>query len=341
MLTRARLLVILLLLATFGLFFASCSSSDQEALAGLAETLTPTPTIDPSGYEPVEPLSCLVNEWNTLQSEQRRGSIVNWLQGDLISWRPGQAAGEGELAYLAPNDRSSWFTGELTLARGPALAEHISLAPGVLANGDLTWSPGGSWLAFVAYRPNEGVYTVMAVSADGSSLVDLFPTDLARTDNRASQKAILGWSSDTTVQVIVSCGEECRNAYDIDVTALPGPVMTPTVIGDYTQLNKNLQLSQHILTLTPDDFPKNMRVTPSAAQVTTVKWAPDERQVAYLDRRGILWYLNVDQKIHYILDLGLRDVYEIQWSSGSDTLAVRAEDRIFIFEVPCRQVAAD
>jgi hypothetical protein len=337
---RARILSLILLLACSGLIFASCSSSDQAALAGLIETLTPTPTIDPSGYQAVAPASCLVNEWNTLQSEQRRGSTMNWLQGDLLAWRPGQATSEGELAYLAPNDRSSWFTGALTLARGKTMEEHIPLAPGILVSGDLTWSPGGSWLAFIAFRPNESLYTVMAVSADGSTLVDLFPTDLARTDNRSSQKAILGWRSDTTVQVISSCGEECRNAYDIDVTAPPGPVMTPTVVDDYTLLRKNLQVSQYILTLTPAEFPKNMRVTPAAALMTTVKWAPDERQVAYLDRRGILWYLNVDEKIHYILELGLRDVYEIQWANTSDTLAIRAEDRIFIFEVPCRQPAS-
>ncbi len=196
-----------------------------------------------------------------------------------------------------------------------------------LANGDLTWSPDGTWLAFVAFRPNEGLYTVMAVRADGSGLIDLFPTDLARNDSRSSQKAIIGWRSDSTVQVMVSCGEECRQAFDINVNEPSQVALTPTVVKDYTLLREYLQISQNALTITPAAYPKNM---------VTAKWSPDERLVAYLDRRGILWMLSVEEKINYILDIGLRDVYEIQWSSASDTLAIRAEDKIFVFEIPCR-----
>ncbi|MBE0699707.1 MAG: PD40 domain-containing protein [Anaerolineaceae bacterium] len=318
---------------------AACggANSNEGAADGSGNTPTPTATIDPSGYQAVASRSCLVNEWNTLQSEQRRGQAVNWIQGDLLAWRPGGTVERGELAFLAPGSRSSWFTGELTLASGMNYADHISLAPGVLANGDLTWSPEGTWLAFLAYRPNETIYTVMAVMADGSGLIDLFPTDLARTDNRSSQKAIVGWRSDTTVQVMVSCGEECRQAFDIDVTKPSNSLLIPTPVDDYTLLKQNLQISQQVQTITPDAFPKNMRVTPSIPSLSPIKWAPDGRQAAYLDRRGILWNLSLDEKINYILDIGLRDVYELQWSTTSDTLAIRAEDRVFLFQVPCRE----
>ena len=40
----------------------------------------------------------------------------------------------------------------------------------------------------------------------------------------------------------------------------------------------------------------------------------------------------------YPLDIGLRDINETQWSLDSARLGIRAEDRIFIFEVPCRTV---
>jgi hypothetical protein len=320
-----RLSIILVFLLTFSLI-AACGSSEQSSVS-LSETVTPTATMDPSGYQAVEPRSCLINEWSSLQAEQNSKDTSNWLLGDLLAWRPGGKAGENELAFLAPGDRSSWFTGTLTLARGAKLDEKILLAPGVLASGDLNWSPDGAWLAFLAYRPNEGLYTVMVSKGDGSQVIDLFPTDLARTDTRSSKKAIVGWQNNSTVQVIASCGEECRQAYDIDVTQSPAPVLTPTVLTDYTLLKKNLAISQYALTVTPASFPKNM---------VSAKWAPDERLAAYLDHRGLLWILSIDEKVNYTLDIGLRDVYELQWSSTSTDLAVRAEDRIFIFEIPCR-----
>lgn len=325
----------LTLIFFFALLLTACGGDNQAA--GGQETPTPTATVDPSGYQMIAAQSCLVNQWNTLQSEQRRGETVNWMQGDLVAWRPGSQAGL-EIAYIVPGDRSSWFTGVLTLARGKNFNEHISLAPGVLANGDLTWSPGGDWLAFLAYRPNESLYTVMAVRHDGSGLVDLFPTDLARSDARSSQKAILGWRDATTLQVITSCGDECRQSYAIDVTAPPAEALMPTPVDDYTRLRENLQLSRSLQTITPAAFPKNIRLTPPAPTLTTLKWAPDGKQMVYLDRRGILWYLSVPDKTNYILDIGLRDVHEVQWSGASDTLAIRAEDRIFVFEIPCRTI---
>lgn len=330
--------VLLIILLTAGLL-ASCSGADDSGgLPAQAKTLTPTATLDPSGYQAVDSPACLVNEWNTLQAEQRRAGTIQWLQGDLLAWRPGQPAGQEELAYIAPTDRSSWFSGALTLAKGQALAEQILLAPVVLANGNLTWSPSGEWLAFLAYRPNDNLYTVMVVSADGARLVDLFPADLARTDTRTAQKAILGWKNSRVVQVIASCGETCRLAYDLDVSLPSQPVLTPTVAEDYTEMRRALLPDPLVITITPNNFPKNMLVTPSAnlRYMGTVNWSSDMKKAAYLDRRGILWALSTEKKINYILDIGLRDVFETHWSPNADALAVRAEDRIFIFEDPCR-----
>jgi hypothetical protein len=318
-------------------FLSACSGMGSDG--GQSITPTPTATVDPSGYQMVDPRACLVSEWKTLQTEQLRNQNVTWRQGDLLAWRPGQPAGQGQVAYLAPSPRSSWFNGVLTLARGSQFEDQFSLAPNVLANGDLTWSPDGEHLAFIAFRSSENAYTVMSVSADGTGLVDLFPTDLALTDSRSSQKAIIGWRDNSTVQVMSSCGEECRTAYDIDVTAPPKPVLTPIPVNNYRELLANLQTSENIRVVTPAAFPKNMRVTPAALSlnVSTANWAPDGNLVVYTDRRGILWLLSISEKINYILDIGLRDVYEMQWSTASDYLAIRAEDQLFVFQVPCGQ----
>ena len=250
-------------------------------------------------------------------------------QGDLVAWQPGTE----NLAYLAPAERSSWYTGDLYISKGPDFKQKIALAPGVLANGDLTWSPDGSLLAFLAYRPNEGLYTVMIVRPDGSELIDLFPTDLARTDARTSQKAILGWQNDNTLDVMVSCGEECRLSYSFQVDVPPSPVLTPTPVGSYHELAENLQLHRNVQEFEAKLYPKAM--SDPAGSLDT-NWSPDKQLVTYTDRRGVLWLLVTGEKIQYMLDIGFRDVYETQWASTSAHIAIRAEDRLFIFQVPCQ-----
>jgi hypothetical protein len=327
MLTR-KICIFLLILILAGGLLSACDAV-PDAAAARVRTPTPTATPDPLGYQAIAPLSCRVINWATIQAEQRMGGQMHWLQGDLIAWQPGSQNSGDRLAYLAPDDRSSWFTGRLMLAQGPDFTERIPLAPNILVSGDLTWSPNGEWLAFLAFRPNESVYTIMVVRGDGSGLKDLFPTDLARTDAHTSQKAVIGWNDNDTVQVIASCGEQCRFAYDIDVRSPGSPSLTPTPVTDYHELSRNLEISTNVLDHTPDDFPRGVRTPPAP------KWSPDTDQVIYLDRRGLLWLLLPEAKNNYVIDVGLRDVYEVQWSLGSNKLAVRAEDRIFVFETPC------
>lgn len=250
--------------------------------------------------------------------------------GSLIAWQPGSSS-TPRLAYLAPDDRSSWYTGVLMLATGPTFEERKPLATNVLATGDLTWSPSGERLAFLAFRPDENVYTVMTVNADGSGLTDLFPTDLARTDSRTSQKAIIGWKDENTVEVMSSCGEECRQAFDITIDEPAGPVLTPTPVEHYKDLTKNLTVDPVFPKFNQEDFPRGM-----SDDTAVLNEAPNGDLIAYLDRRAILWLVSVPEQIMYVLDIGLRDVEETQWSLDSLLLAVRAEDRIFVFEIPCR-----
>jgi Tol biopolymer transport system component len=214
------------------------------------------------------------------------------------------------------------------LAKGPDYQQRIPLAPSILAAGDLTWSPSGAKLAFLAFRPNENLYTIMSVSPDGSGLTDLFPADLARTDKRTSQKAILGWKDENTLQVMSSCGEECRQSFDININTQPGPVLTPTPVANYRDLMTDLETHRKAPDYKPEEYPRGMR---------SPNWSPDSTLISYLDKRGFLWMLIVASKTIYPLDIGLRDVYETRWSSDSRTLGIRAEDRIFVFEIPCKQ----
>jgi dipeptidyl aminopeptidase/acylaminoacyl peptidase len=247
-------------------------------------------------------------------------------QGDLIAWRPGAT----DLAYLAPSERSSWYTGALLLAKGPDYKVQLPLAPAILVTGDLTWSPSGDLLAFTAFRPNENVATVMVVRPDGSGLTDLFSTDAAHTDNRSSQKSILGWKDDTTLQVMISCGEECRTAFDLIVTGTAGQALVPTQVPNYHELANSLQVHRNTREYKTEQFPKNMNDPDSDPN-----WSPDGNMIAYLDKRGLLWLLFTEGKTNSLLDIGLREVAETQWSSDNRYLAIRAEDRIFVFIISC------
>lgn len=290
-------------------------------------TITPTPTPDAAGYQSIAAESCLINDWPSLQTERRSSGVFYWQEGNLMAWKPD--SDEPVLAYLAPIERSSWFTGALTVASGANLETHLLAAEALLATGDLTWSPDGEWLAFLAYRPSETLYTVMAVQPGqaGAAPLDLFSADLARTDNIVSRKAILGWRNDRTVQVVASCGEECRYAYDLRVPPAADTVLVPTTLPRHQQLNEALRPETRLQTVTPADYPTGM---------SRPYWSPDGSRIAYLDRRGLLWQLEPERKIHYILDIGLRDVYELRWDDTSSYLAVRAEDRIFVFQIPCQ-----
>ena len=247
----------LLLAAVFlavGLLLASLLAACGMVPGGAVNsgvTPTPTTTPDPAGYQGIASRACLLGDWPTMQT--------NRPSGDLLAWQP-KLPGDPRIdrvAYLAPDDRSSWYTGKLMIADGQDFQTRRELAPNVLATGDLTWSTQGDSLAFLAFRPDENVYTVMTVAADGSGLTDLFPTDLARTDARTSQKAIIGWKNDTTLQVITSCGEECRQSYNIRTgDGATGPALVPTPLANYHDLNDNLQIHQAAITATAIPLPQ-------------------------------------------------------------------------------------
>ncbi len=143
---------------------AGCSSlQGNQSAADPEVTITPSPTPDRLGYQAVAPQACLLNDFSSMQSDQR--------QGNLLAWRPDQY----ELAFIEPAVTTSWYSGSLSLVTSPNFSPSEPMAGNLMATGDLTWSPDGAKLAFLALRINESVETVMVVNADGSGLTDLFP----------------------------------------------------------------------------------------------------------------------------------------------------------------------
>jgi dipeptidyl aminopeptidase/acylaminoacyl peptidase len=321
----------LVLISLFVLLTACGGSDDNTAQASSGNsTPVPTPTKDPSGYQAIDPKSCLITDWSTMQSRQAQGDLIAW---QPIAATPGSAVQAPNLAYLAPASRSSWFIGDLMLAKGPTFENRVELATGTYATGDLTWAPDGSRLAFTAYRANDNLYTVMVVNSDGNGLLDLFPGDAANTGDSTSLKAIVNWPSATELTVLSSCGVECAQSYTIkfaDAATNTAPdVSAPTPVDDYHVLAENLKVQYHTIDIKADEFPKIL-------QTKTPQWSPNNQMAAYMDKKDYLWLLSTDGKITYQLDIGLRNMDETQWSSDSQWLAVRAEDRIFVFEIPCR-----
>jgi len=83
--------------------------------------------------------------------------------------------------------------------------------------GDPTWSPDGSQIAFVAFRPSDQLGTIMIVNADGSNLTDTLPENAAHTDSGAGYKAIEGWWDKDQIVVSTNCGAGCRRLMLLDL----------------------------------------------------------------------------------------------------------------------------
>ena len=325
----ARALLVALLAAGW---ISGCGSGPNLNDSNAIPTLTPT--ADVNGYQSIAPQSCLRGSWDTIQTNES--------QGDLLAWQPG----EHRLAYLAPYATTTWYTGLLALASadrnppdqnpGESFSTREVLLENILAAGDLTWSPDGAKLAFVAFRVDEGLESVLVLTPGAGAPLDLFPLDTARTDARTSQKSILNWLDSQRVRVLASCGEDCQQQIDIDTesgSATPASASQRKNAAEAldrggVKVIDGLGLSASILEYDPQLFPRGF---------SSPNWSPDNSLVTYLDRRGLLWLLRLEDKTQWVVDVGLRVVYETKWSSDSRFVAVRAEDQISVFEAVCSQ----
>jgi len=134
-------------------------------------------------------------------------------QLDRFAWSPTGDA----LAYLGPNESDDSFMAPLMLVADSLNSTSRLLAPSAV--GDPTWSPNGSQIAFVTFRPEDQLGTIMVVNTDGSGLLDLLPEDTARTDPGTGYKAIEGWWDEGYLVVTTDCGTGCRRLMVLNLQA--------------------------------------------------------------------------------------------------------------------------
>jgi len=172
--------------------------------AGTTTPTTPPHRIPSTFINPhtIPPQACLLADL----------PIINGTLSQLhrFAWSP---TGDG-LAYVGPAEPADSLTGPLMLVAAPRFDTPQPLASS--AAGDPTWSPDGSQIAFVAFRSNDQLSTIITITVNGGpDLRDLLPGDMARTDPGTGYKAIDGWLDERLV-VLTNCGTGCRRPWYLD-----------------------------------------------------------------------------------------------------------------------------
>lgn len=302
--------ILLFLIAS--LLLASCGMLPElpQAVVDTGPTPTPLPTSSAEGYPTVADRACLLAKLEPLRVEQ--------LQGDLLAWRPDL----DELAFVGPASSSNWFTGRLMLAAGPEYNASTPIGGETVVYGDLSWSPDGSILAFVALRVSDGVYTIMTITADDANPIDWLPGESARTGDLISSKAIIAWQAGQRLRFLSACGPDCDQEYQLNLT--DGSV---TAIGEQIRRSKErLALRSHQVTYDEATYPYMLQPN----------WSHDNSKIAYIDEDDRAMVLLVDEQIQYIMDIGINTPRETKWSYDNRKLAVRTDDWIFIFDSMCK-----
>jgi len=241
----------------------------------------------------------------------RAGSPEN----GLVAWKPGSDS----LAFVIPLSDQDWYVGDLEVASGKDFSQTAALTSGVQVAGGLTWSPDGSTIAFIAYRTEDAVYTVMVVRGRAAA-VDLFPGQAAHTDNYSSPKQIIQWLTADHLSVNATCGVDCNQLFDVNVT---DGVVTKT--GDPARQG----------TLVPAAVATDQRAYDPKhfPAMSSQVWSPDGSQIAYLDGSGNPWLLSVKDLTQYALNVNNAQVMEMAWFPDGKLLAIRLDGSVEIFNM--------
>ncbi len=309
-----------LALALLALLLASGCSPESPLSALLpppevtpTSEVTPSPTPDDHGFPFVSSPYCKVAEWNTIQTEGP--------QGDLMAWSPVSDM----LAWIEPGKTGNWSAGNLTISSGKLLKNRTAINLDALAFGNLSWSEDGKFLAFVALRHSDSLYTVMTVdfSSDHPKVKDQLLDEAARTDDWGSDKAIVGWSGPRSLEAVSSCGPDCDVPITIDVT-------TNTWKAQANAKRKSLPEHWKIGNQLPVDDPEQY-----PAMVEDPSWSQDGTFLAFIDERNNLWVIDLTEKTQTLLPYYFGYIQEIKWSSNSRLITVRNESRIYLMSMDC------
>ncbi len=317
----------IILLAACDTLLENFQQTDSQS-ATLTAMVTPTsipPTLDLKGNE--------VQEVNAESLEVVCISILeDRLHGGIMEWSENAPL----FAYVAPANRYwGWFSGDAVVlnlsdeAKVPDEFGNIpaGLAPSEMSTtdlhvfGDFAFSPDNSKLAFTALRQSEKLYTVMMVSLDSGmkDVIDLFPDALAETDEYASDKSVIKWLDNNTLQAASSCGLDCERIYNINVKS--GSLSPQEEVRKHGHTGR--EQPNHVIDYDERNYPV----------MNNANWSPDEQFVFYTDSRYQSWIIRESSKQQYQLPIDGRDLIQTLWSSDSRFLAVRYEDKIEIYEI--------
>ncbi len=272
-------------------------------------TPTPLPTSSVPDKEVIVPQACLVAQQKMIRVDEP--------QGNLIAWSPM----DNTVVYIAATTGSSWNIGELSLLSAPKFDPPIRLATSVA--GELTWSPDASAIAYLGLRRSDNLYTVSLAYPNGRISQDLFPDETARTDDYSSQKAILEWMDSSRLRVLVSCGNDCMQPMEIAVQS-----GLSNIVDDPIQRTWDMW-SVHI-------HPPSIMLSEYAKLLGQLNWSWDEQHIAYIDKAGNTWVINVNDGNLYALDIGqYGTATETDWSFDNQYLAVHVDLQLMIFTFTC------
>lgn len=301
---RPSALVGLLLLAS-GLILTGCSSL-LEGGAAVAATPTAGPAdVSGDGLEVAPSPACLAADFSSIQTNQS--------QGDLLAW----STAEPLLAFIAPPGRSwGWYEGDLVIL-DPVSGEEKATRD-VSAYGDLTWSPDGRKIAFIALRAADTRLTILIYDLETSTLVDLYVQGGA-SDEFAGQKGILRWSGNQSLQVAERCGVDCVRFVEHNLGGGAARIL------DERRANQDnsLEIALYQPGISPNPNWSN------------ANWSPQADWVFFTDRNQVGWLADLTQETKAPLELGIGRVAETKWSADSQWIAIRTSERIYLYSLDC------
>ncbi len=298
----------LILIFSLALILSACSSNNNSADNA---DITPTPTL------------AIVTKDNYSLEADRTCDLVDLIpihsdkpQGTMIAWAP-----DGHhLAYVAPADRFwGWYEGDLVIYDVDGRKE-LQSTRDVRVAGDITWSPDGTKIAFIALHSPENRYTVEIYNLSDGSLTDLYP-DLPATDSFASLKGIDDWTSNTTLDVSETCGIDCVDVVEHDLTTGQEQKIK--------EIRGDEDTSLKVIT--------NQQFATSDLQWLLANWSPDINWVVFADSKDVVWMAQPKQQVKFPIDIQNDEMQESAWSPDSQYVAVRGLEHIFVFSVNCKK----